>query len=153
MHPFKAPGPDGFQGIFFKQYWHIIGDDVVRLVSAAFETGSFPPALSETLIALIPKTDCPNNFKEFRPISLCNTVYISLSQRLLSTGYGPFSPKLLALTRVASYLGEGLLTTLSSSRRLSTLCGNQRGKKGIWCSRSTLKKLMIMLAGNFFIHV
>jgi hypothetical protein len=75
MHPFKAPGSDGFQGIFFKQYWHIVGDDVVDLISTAFETGSFPPALSETLIALIPKVDCPKNFKEFRPISLCNTIY------------------------------------------------------------------------------
>ncbi|PNY07262.1 ribonuclease H [Trifolium pratense] len=69
MHPFKAPGPDGFQGIFFKQYWHIIGDDVVRLISTAFETGGFPPSLSETLIALIPKADCPNNFKKsFGPL-------------------------------------------------------------------------------------
>jgi hypothetical protein len=75
MHPFKAPGSDGFQGIFFKQYWHIVGDDMVHLISTAFQTGSFPSSLSETLIALIPKVDCPENFKEFRPISLCNTIY------------------------------------------------------------------------------
>jgi hypothetical protein len=52
MHPFKAPGPDGFQGIFFKQYWHILGDDVVRTISTAFETGSFPPTMRRSLIPL-----------------------------------------------------------------------------------------------------
>ena len=29
MHLFKASGPDGFQGIFFKQFWHIVRDDIV----------------------------------------------------------------------------------------------------------------------------
>ncbi|GAU10788.1 hypothetical protein TSUD_424840, partial [Trifolium subterraneum] len=84
MHPFKAPSPDDFQGIFFKQYWHIIGDDVVRLISTTFEIGIFPQSLSETLIALIPKTNCPNNFKEFRPISLCNTVYKLITKILVN---------------------------------------------------------------------
>jgi len=28
MKPYKAPGPDGFHCIFFKQYWHIVGDDI-----------------------------------------------------------------------------------------------------------------------------
>ena len=54
MHPFKAPGPAGFQGIFFKQYWLIVGDDVAHLISEAFTTGTFDTSLSETLIALIP---------------------------------------------------------------------------------------------------
>lgn len=73
-HAYKAPGPDGFQGIFFKQYWHIVGDDVTRLVANAFTTDNFDPVIAETLIVLIPKVDCPKNFKEFRPISLCNTI-------------------------------------------------------------------------------
>lgn len=33
MQPYKSPGPDGFQGIFFKQYWHIVGDDISQLVA------------------------------------------------------------------------------------------------------------------------
>jgi hypothetical protein len=106
MHPFKAPGPDGFQGIFFKQYWHIIGDDVVRLVSAAFETGSFPPALSETLIALIPKTDCPNNFKEFRPISLCNTVY-KLITKIIVNRLRPFLTQIIGPYQSSFLPGRG----------------------------------------------
>lgn len=37
MHPSKAPGPNGFWGIFFKQSWHIFGDDVVQLILGSFE--------------------------------------------------------------------------------------------------------------------
>lgn len=84
MQPYKSPGPDGFQGIFFKQYWHIVGDDISHLVVQAFATGTFDPTLSETLIALIPKVDHPGSFKEFRPISLCNTVYKLITKVLVN---------------------------------------------------------------------
>lgn len=58
MNAYKFLGPDGFQGIFFfKQFWHLIGRDVCNLISQAFETGTFNPAIAETLIALIPKVD------------------------------------------------------------------------------------------------
>lgn len=84
MQPYKSPGPDGFQGIFFKQYWHIVGDDISHLVAQVFATGNFDPTLSETLIALIPKVDHPGSFKEFRPISLCNTVYKLITKVLVN---------------------------------------------------------------------
>ncbi|GAU42452.1 hypothetical protein TSUD_235210 [Trifolium subterraneum] len=74
MKPYKVPGPYGFQCIFFKQYWHIVGD-IFYLVRTAFHTGYFNPAISETLISLILKIDPPTTFKDFRPISLCNIVY------------------------------------------------------------------------------
>lgn len=38
----KAPGPDGFQPIFFKTYWEVVGDDVTSMVRTAFESGDFP---------------------------------------------------------------------------------------------------------------
>jgi len=75
MKPYKAPGPDGFQCIIFKQYWHIVGDDVFNLVQSSFLTGHFDPSISDTLLTFIPKIDHPNTYKDFRPISLCNIIY------------------------------------------------------------------------------
>ncbi|KAK2378521.1 hypothetical protein QL285_066416 [Trifolium repens] len=102
MHPFKSPGPDGFQGVFFRQYWHIIGDDIYTLINQAFNTGSFDSSLAETLLVLIPKVDCPKNFREFRPISLCNTVYklitkvlVNRLRPMLDSIIGPFQSSFL----------------------------------------------------------
>lgn len=83
MKPYKAPGPDGFHCIFFKQYWHIIGDDIFYLVKTAFQTGDFDPGISDTLIALIPEIDPPSTYQDFRPISLCNIVYKLLTKVLV----------------------------------------------------------------------
>lgn len=41
IKPYKALGPDGFQGIFFKQYWHVVGEDIWQLVKEAFASGTF----------------------------------------------------------------------------------------------------------------
>lgn len=32
MKPFKAPGPDGFQPVFFQRYWDVVGPNVIKLV-------------------------------------------------------------------------------------------------------------------------
>ncbi|CAJ2665276.1 unnamed protein product [Trifolium pratense] len=102
MHPLKSPGPDGFQGVFFRRYWHIMGEDIYTMINQAFSTGHFNPSLDETLICLIPKVDCPNNFKEFRPISLCNTLYklitkvlVNRLRPMLDSIIGPFQSNFL----------------------------------------------------------
>lgn len=87
MKPYKSSGPDGFQCIFFKQYWHIVGEDIFQLVKTAFETCYFDPALSDTLIALILKVYPPSTYKDFRPISLCN-MFTRSSPKFLSFASG-----------------------------------------------------------------
>uniref|UniRef100_A0A151UGD4 Ribonuclease H protein At1g65750 family n=1 Tax=Cajanus cajan TaxID=3821 RepID=A0A151UGD4_CAJCA len=84
MKSFKAPGPDGFQPIFYKLYWHVVGDDVWHLINEAFQTGIIDTKLAETLIVLIPKVDAPLSYKDFRPISLCNIVYKLITKVLVN---------------------------------------------------------------------
>nr|KYP49326.1 LINE-1 reverse transcriptase isogeny [Cajanus cajan] len=98
MKSFKAPGPDGFQPIFYKQYWYMIGDDVWRFVASAFENGRIDAHVTETLLVLIPKGDHPRTFKDFRPISLCNVVYKLVSKVLVNR----LRPFLMRIVRVTS---------------------------------------------------
>ena len=37
----KALGPDGFNALFFKKAWNIIGDDIFAAVNEFFTTGKF----------------------------------------------------------------------------------------------------------------
>ena len=75
MAPLTALGLDGMSPIFYKTYWHIIGDDVISIVLNALNLGKVHESLNATFIALIPKVKNPKRIAEFRPISLCNVVY------------------------------------------------------------------------------
>jgi hypothetical protein len=39
MHPLKAPGLDGFPGLFFKHYWEIVGPQVICTIQSFFCSG------------------------------------------------------------------------------------------------------------------
>jgi hypothetical protein len=52
----KAPGPDGFNGLFFKKCWHIIKEDIYQLCNDFFSGLLNLQAINSSFITLIPKT-------------------------------------------------------------------------------------------------
>ncbi|XP_074302488.1 uncharacterized protein LOC141634059 [Silene latifolia] len=82
MHPLKAPGPDGMNGLFFQSYWHEIGPQVTASVLEILRGNVSPERLNKTNIVLIPKKKAPDKIRNFRPISLCNVVYKLVSKVL-----------------------------------------------------------------------
>ena len=71
----KAPGPDGYTGIFFQKSWDIIGKQVCSLVADYFINGFSLAEVNRTDLVLIPKKECPESINDYRPISLCNFIY------------------------------------------------------------------------------
>jgi len=61
--------------IFYKTYWHIVGEDVVSIVLNALNSGMVHESINSTFISLIPKVKNSKSVSEFRPISLCKVVY------------------------------------------------------------------------------
>jgi hypothetical protein len=84
MKSYKAPGPDGFQPIFFKLFWEVVGDNLWNFVRSAFDKGEYDTKVCETLIVLIPKGDNQTTLKDFRPISLCNVTYKLISKIIVA---------------------------------------------------------------------
>ncbi|XP_074318329.1 uncharacterized protein LOC141655135 [Silene latifolia] len=82
MHPLKAPGPDGMNGLFYQTYWSLVGQEVVRAVLAILRGERSPRDINKTNIVLIPKKKAPDKIRDFRPISLCNVVYKLVSKVL-----------------------------------------------------------------------
>lgn len=73
--PFKASGSDGLHPHFLQFQWHIVGSLVKRMCHKVFATQALPKDINDTFLCLIPKFPYANNLKNFRPISLCNTIY------------------------------------------------------------------------------
>lgn len=71
----KSPGPDGWTIEFYIAFFDILGHDLLNIVEASRRRGRISSAIKSTFIALIPKTDAPSSFDDFRPISLCNCLY------------------------------------------------------------------------------
>ena len=82
MDPLKALGSDGMPPIFFQQFWPTVGEDVTEIVLTCLNSGTIPPYINRTFITLIPKVKSPVKVSEFRPITLCNTLYKIISRVL-----------------------------------------------------------------------
>lgn len=80
MGKFKAPGPDGYQPAFYQQNWEIVGPSVIRFALEFFTTCILLRELNDALLVLIAKVDRPEKITQFRPISLCNVLFKTITK-------------------------------------------------------------------------
>ena len=83
MGRFKAPGPDGYKPLFYHDCWETVGESVVRFVLNFFETGNLPPETNDALVVLIAKVGKPEKITQFRPISLCNVLFKTITKTMV----------------------------------------------------------------------
>jgi hypothetical protein len=105
MGPLKAPGPDGFRMIFFQKNWSLLGDDICHAVLTTLNSGSMPIDLNMTNIVLIPKVKNPTCVTEFRPINLCNVLYMVIS-KVLANRIKKILPLIISPEQSAFILGR-----------------------------------------------
>jgi len=79
----KAPGPDGFNGMFVKKCWDIIKDDFFKLCEAFYKLDVNLDSINNSFITLVPKIQNPESVNDYRPISLLN-MDIKLLTKLLA---------------------------------------------------------------------
>ncbi|XP_057442323.1 uncharacterized protein LOC130734042 [Lotus japonicus] len=148
MKSFTAPGPDGFQPVFFKKYWDLVGEDVWRLVRDAFATGTVDASIMETLIVLIPKVDHPATIKEFRPISLCNVVY-KLITKVMVGRIRPFLDGIISPMQNSFLPGRGTMDNAFLAQEIIHHMNNSRVKKGSLAFKIDLEKAYDSVSWTF----
>lgn len=81
-HPSKAQGLDGFYAAFYQWYWSIIGNDIITLALNFLNDGGMVEDIDKTYMVLILKVKNANKMMDFRPINLCNVLYIILAKMI-----------------------------------------------------------------------
>ena len=91
----KAPGRDGFTGLFYKRCCHIIREDIMHAVNA-FWAQDFRSLnhLNEAFMVLIKKKEEPSQMRDFRPISLIHS-FGKLLTRCLAQRLAPVLHRLV----------------------------------------------------------
>ena len=79
----KAPGLDGFNGLFLKKCWPIIREDFYSLLEEFFQGTSNLECINTLFITLVPKIPNPETISDYRPISLVN-ISLKLLAKLLA---------------------------------------------------------------------
>lgn len=68
----KAPGPDGFNGVFLKKCWSLIKEDIYKMCEDFYNERIDLAPLNSSFIVLVPKISSPISANDYRPISLLN---------------------------------------------------------------------------------
>ncbi|KAL0405570.1 UNVERIFIED_CONTAM: hypothetical protein Slati_3870900 [Sesamum latifolium] len=97
IEPKSVAGSDGFGAIFYHACWDFVSEDVFSALTEFFGGVAMPKSFTATTISLIPKTDSPTSWSEYRPISLCN-VTNKICTKLMTIRLGRVLPKVLSLS-------------------------------------------------------
>ncbi|KAF1883223.1 hypothetical protein Lal_00030326 [Lupinus albus] len=90
-----APGPDGFGGCFYQQFWDIVGEDVCKSVDQFFRESWLLPNLNSNNIVLIPKHSGADKIEDFKPIALANFQF-KIITKVLASRLVVIAPKIVS---------------------------------------------------------
>lgn len=150
MHPNKSPGPDGFLAVFFQKNWFLLKEEITKLIQDFFESRHILNEFNSTFITLIPKVEFPESPKDFRPISLCDTIYKIIS-KLLANRIKPFLDKIISPYQSVFVPGRQIADNIVIAQRLFTrkdMRGKNKRKRVSWGSKSTCQKHLTVWNGN-----
>ena len=129
LKPYKAPRPDGLHVGFFQHFWLVVEDTVKNEVWSIVNSGIMPEYLNKTLITLIPKCKNPESFYNYRPISLCNTIY-KMVTKIIVVRIRPFLSKLVSPFQLAFVpRRKGIYNAIIVQEIIHTMTKN-KGKRG-----------------------
>ncbi|KAF7841844.1 ribonuclease H [Senna tora] len=149
----KAPGPDGMPPIFFQQFWDTVGADITGMVASFLNRGRLLRTFNQTNVVLIPKIDNPVNFKDYRPISLCNTTYKIIS-KTLTNRLQPIMKNLILPFQNAFVKDRSIHDNIILAKEVLHYINGCKNRKQVWAAlKVDLHKAYDKISWNFLEEV
>ncbi|KAF7835276.1 reverse transcriptase [Senna tora] len=152
LKPYKAAGIDGFQPGFFQKCWGFLGEDICREVKSVFVNATIPSEWNQTMICLIPKCQNPAEVKNFRPISLCTSLYKIVS-KIVVNRLKPLIPDLVSFNQRAFVPGRKVGDNVIIAHEVvHVLQKKTRGKRGWMMIKLDLEKAYDKINWDFILN-
>ncbi|XP_019435946.1 PREDICTED: uncharacterized protein LOC109342412 [Lupinus angustifolius] len=90
-----APGPDGFSGCFYQNFWDIINIEVCNAVMQFFKHSWLMPNINSNSVILIPKTHGADRIEDYRPIALANFQF-KIITKVLADRLADIAPRIIS---------------------------------------------------------
>ena len=150
MDPSKAPGPDGFGASFFQDHWSYIKDHLCSAILDFFNSGKMLKEINHTFIALIPKVELPETTAQFRPISLCNTIY-KIIAKILVNRMRPILQRLIHPCQSAFVPGRAIHDNILIAHEIMTKFRYYKGKRGYVALKIDMEKAYDRIEWDFLL--
>ena len=109
----RAPGTDGFSGLFYKVCWDIIGKDFMAVMHELHRSNfNSVGRLNSSIITLLPKKECSLQVADFKHINLIHGA-ANFFAKLLVVCLAPCYRLSSHKSRVRSPLGGAYMRTLN----------------------------------------
>ena len=148
MQPFKAPGPDGFQQVFYQRFWNLVQPSVTQLVGDVLAGRAFPEGLNDAFLVLIPKVESPSRPNQFRPIGLCNIVY-KLVTKVIVNRIKPILSSLISPTQCSFVPKRQITDNVIIVQEMLHSMRYKQGKRGYMMIKIDFEKAYDRLRWSF----
>ncbi|KAK9104575.1 hypothetical protein Scep_021419 [Stephania cephalantha] len=118
------------------------------MVDDAFNLKIILSATNRSLITLLPKQDNPEDFIQFRPISLCMVNY-KLIMKVVANRLKPMVPTLVNQAQTSFVAGRHISNDIIIVQELLYSMRSVRGAKGLMAIKINLEKTYDRLSWNF----
>lgn len=148
MGKFKASGPDGFQPVFYQHCWEVVGPSVINFVLNFFQSGVLPEETNDALVVLIAKVLKPEKLTQFRPISLCNVLFKTITKAMVMR-LKKVMPKLIGPAQASFIPGRLSTDNIMLVQEAVHSIRRKKGRKGWMLLKLDLEKAYDRICWDF----
>lgn len=146
-----APGPDGFGGYFFQEFWDIVAQDVFNATLQFFRDGWLLPNLNANVVAIIPKFPGAEEITQYRPTALEN-FWFKIITKVLADRLAVVAPKIISKNQRGFIRGRQISDCICSASEAINLL-DKKDFGGQLAMKIDIMKAFDTLDWNFLLNV